>query len=99
MEWNGHFLITVQFIMNRVSQTGCRKIKLLKIVFLLTQIFAASINRPKIGLVLSCGRAGGYVHIGTLKLLDSLQIPIDYIGRYQYWGNYRSPMCFQLLQP
>lgn len=37
-------------------------------------------GRPKIGLVLSGGGARGFAHVGTLKLLDSLQIPIDYIA-------------------
>ncbi|MBN2602435.1 MAG: patatin-like phospholipase family protein, partial [Candidatus Marinimicrobia bacterium] len=37
-------------------------------------------ERPKIGLVLSGGGAMGFAHIGTLKMLDSLQIPIDYIA-------------------
>lgn len=37
-------------------------------------------ERPKIGLVLSGGGAKGFAHIGVLKLLDSLQIPIDYIA-------------------
>ncbi len=36
--------------------------------------------RPKIGLALSGGGALGFAHIGTLKLLDSLDIPIDYIA-------------------
>ncbi len=35
---------------------------------------------PKIGLVLSGGGARGFAHIGTLKLLDSLKIPVDYIA-------------------
>ena len=37
------------------------------------------IGRPRIGLVLSGGGAKGFAHIGTLKMLDSLQIPVDYI--------------------
>lgn len=37
-------------------------------------------DRPKIGLVLSGGGARGFAHIGTLQLLDSLQIPIDFIA-------------------
>ncbi|NOY60634.1 MAG: hypothetical protein GXO75_17140, partial [Calditrichaeota bacterium] len=36
-------------------------------------------DRPKIGLVLSGGGAKGFAHIGALKMLDSLQIPVDYI--------------------
>jgi predicted acylesterase/phospholipase RssA len=45
------------------------------------RIFAVdSIKRPKIGLVLSGGGAKGFAHIGLLALLDSLEIPIDYIA-------------------
>lgn len=36
--------------------------------------------RPKTGLVLSGGGARGFAHIGTLKMIDSLGIPIDYIA-------------------
>jgi predicted acylesterase/phospholipase RssA len=39
-----------------------------------------TVNRPKIGLVLSGGGAKGFAHIGTLKMLDSLKIPVDYIA-------------------
>jgi len=34
-------------------------------------------DRPKIGLVLSGGGAKGFAHIGTLQMLDTLQIPVD----------------------
>ncbi|QIK39259.1 BamA/TamA family outer membrane protein [Caldichromatium japonicum] len=40
--------------------------------------FAA--ERPKIGLALSGGGARGAAHIGVLKVLEALQIPIDYIA-------------------
>lgn len=36
--------------------------------------------RPKIGLVLSGGGARGITHIGVLKVLHELRIPIDYIA-------------------
>ncbi|MSQ97856.1 MAG: patatin [Xanthomonadales bacterium] len=36
--------------------------------------------RPKIGLVLSGGGARGGAHIGVLKALEELHIPIDYIA-------------------
>ena len=39
-----------------------------------------SIQKPKIGLVLSGGGAKGLAHIGVLKVIDSLNIKIDYIG-------------------
>ncbi|WP_338377559.1 patatin-like phospholipase family protein [uncultured Flavobacterium sp.] len=46
-----------------------------------TPIYAQdSIQKPKIGLVLSGGGAKGLAHIGVLKIIDSLNIKIDYIG-------------------
>ena len=38
------------------------------------------IQRTKIGLVLSGGGARGFAHIGVLQVIDSLNIPIDYIA-------------------
>jgi predicted acylesterase/phospholipase RssA len=55
------------------------KFILLLSLFCISSSFANSIDRPKIGLVLSGGGAKGFAHIGTLKMLDSLQIPIDCI--------------------
>jgi len=37
-------------------------------------------ERPKIGLVLSGGGAKGFAHVGVLKVIDELGIPIDYIS-------------------
>ncbi|MGB8712513.1 MAG: patatin-like phospholipase family protein [Onishia taeanensis] len=37
-------------------------------------------ERPKIGLVLSGGGARGAAHVGILKVLEQMQIPIDYIA-------------------
>ena len=36
--------------------------------------------RPRIGLVLSGGGARGAAHIGVLKMLDRLHVPIDAIA-------------------
>lgn len=36
--------------------------------------------RPKIGLALGGGGAKGYAHIGVLKSLEEMQIPVDYIA-------------------
>lgn len=36
-------------------------------------------TRPKIGLVLSGGGAKGIAHIGVLKMLEELNIPVDYV--------------------
>ena len=52
-----------------------------KILFFLTFLTVLySQNSPKIGLVLSGGGSKGFAHIATLKALDSLNIPIDYIA-------------------
>jgi NTE family protein len=37
-------------------------------------------SRPKIGLVLSGGGARGLTHIGVLKVLEELRVPIDFIA-------------------
>jgi NTE family protein len=36
--------------------------------------------RPRVGLVLSGGGAKGMAHVGALKVIEELGIPIDYIG-------------------
>lgn len=36
--------------------------------------------RPRVGLVLSGGGAKGIAHVGVLKVIEELGIPIDYIG-------------------
>lgn len=36
--------------------------------------------RPKIGLVLSGGGARGIAHVGVIKVLDEMRIPVDYIA-------------------
>ena len=40
----------------------------------------ASIGRPRIGVVLSGGGARGLTHIGVLKVLEQMRIPIDFIS-------------------
>ncbi|WP_406685511.1 patatin-like phospholipase family protein [Seonamhaeicola sp. MEBiC1930] len=37
-------------------------------------------NEQKVGLVLSGGGAKGLAHIGALKVIDSLEVKIDYVG-------------------
>jgi NTE family protein len=40
----------------------------------------ASAKRPKIGLALSGGGARGAAHVGVLKIIEELGIPIDYVA-------------------
>ena len=41
---------------------------------------APATDRPKIGLVLGGGGARGAAHIGVIKLLEELHVPIDYVA-------------------
>ena len=53
------------------------------IYYLLLSFCLTQNNNPstkKIGLVLSGGGIKGFGHIGTLQLIDSLNIPIDFIA-------------------
>src|SRR3954462_8818909 len=38
-----------------------------------------AVARPKVGLVLSGGGARGVAHIGVLKVLEEMHIPVDYV--------------------
>ncbi len=49
-------------------------------VILASFIFSTESDRPKVGLVLSGGGAKGFAHAGVIQVIDSLQIPIDYIA-------------------
>ncbi|GAB5555884.1 MAG: patatin-like phospholipase family protein [Schleiferiaceae bacterium] len=42
--------------------------------------FQAYSQRKSVGLVLSGGGAKGFAHIGVIRVMDSLGIPIDYVG-------------------
>lgn len=57
--------------------------KIITFIFLLLLIWEntpQAQERPKIGLVFSGGGAKGFSQIPTLQLLDSLQVPIDFIA-------------------
>lgn len=67
--------------------------KKLNFIKLLTLLFAGtifvhkaafsqqiSVDRPKVGLVLSGGGARGAAHVGVLKVLEENNVPIDYIA-------------------
>ncbi|MDR7268173.1 NTE family protein [Pelomonas saccharophila] len=44
-----------------------------------SSVLAAEPPRPKIGLVLSGGGARGLAHIGVLRVLEEMQVPVDLI--------------------
>ncbi len=37
------------------------------------------VDRPKVGLVLSGGGARGAAHVGVIKVLDEMRVPVDYV--------------------
>src|SRR4051794_6508684 len=41
---------------------------------------ASPARRPRVGLVLSGGGARGAAHVGVLRVLEELRIPVDYIA-------------------
>lgn len=54
-------------------------IQRLLLLALLIALPAAAQERPKIGLVLSGGGARGLAHIGVLRVLQQLQVPVDLV--------------------
>ncbi len=50
------------------------------LLLLLPAILLGQAKRPTVGLVLSGGGAKGLAHIGVIKVLEELQVPIDYIA-------------------
>lgn len=66
------------------KKTKMRKILYLLIILISVVCIPAEAQqtvkkRPKIGLVLSGGGAKGFAHVGVLKVIEELGIPIDYI--------------------
>ncbi len=53
---------------------------LIGFVFSLQLLQGQEQSEPKVGLVLSGGGAKGFAHIGVLKVLDSLDVKVDYIA-------------------
>lgn len=45
-----------------------------------SNIFPQNLKRPEVGVALSGGGALGFAHVGALKIIDSLNIPIDYVA-------------------
>lgn len=58
---------------------ACRKGALLMMALLLAQGVAVSQNRPKVAVVLSGGGAKGVAHIGALKVIEEMGIPVDIV--------------------
>lgn len=51
----------------------------LPLLLLLILAAGPALARPKVGLVLSGGGARGVAHIGVLKVLEEMRIPVDYV--------------------
>jgi len=53
---------------------------MLMLLGMLASTASADPARPKIGLALSGGGAKGFAHVGVLKVLEEMNIPIDYVA-------------------
>jgi NTE family protein len=58
---------------------NCRILLSIAFLFLATSglMAQATLPRPKVGLVLSGGGAKGFAHIGVLKVLEEINMPVD----------------------
>jgi len=50
-------------------------------------------GRPKVGLVLSGGGARGVAHVGVLKVLEELHVPVDFIAGTSMAPSWGSLCC------
>jgi NTE family protein len=68
--------------LRRAAKAGCLFFSLLLSLSLEAQTLPPDPNaqRPRIGLVLSGGGARGAAHIGVLKVLEELRVPVDAIA-------------------
>lgn len=67
----------------KMSKKGCAVMAVLLCVSFLMRaqqsIETLFVERPKVGLVLSGGGARGAAHVGVIRLIEEMQIPIDYV--------------------
>ena len=69
------------------SRTSCSLLLILTLFAICSPLQAAQqclkqavVERPKIGLALGGGGARGGAHIGVIRMLEELNIPVDYIA-------------------
>ncbi|MFT5400027.1 MAG: NTE family protein [Gammaproteobacteria bacterium] len=75
---HAHFCLTTRFLQACV-QLSCVVMLLFPAHPMAQQVPDDNADRPRIGLVLSGGGARGAAHIGVLKVLEALRVPIDII--------------------
>ena len=57
-----------------------KSIRIILILIILINNFYNAYSQKGVALVLCGGGAKGFAHIGVLKVIDSLKIPVDYVG-------------------
>ena len=64
------------------------RLKATVLLLLVASVLGASETRPKIGLALGGGGARGCAHIGILRALEEMHVPIDYIAGTSMGGRW-----------
>ena len=62
-------------------------------LFMVMIVYAQPDNRIKVGLALRGGGALGFAHIGSLAVIDSLEIPVDYVAGTSMGGLVGALYC------
>jgi NTE family protein len=81
-QWDSIIITTT----GSVSESTMQKFRIAAAIFLLLSFPESSVfaeqdgDRPKIGLALSGGGARGGAHVGVLRALEELNVPVDYIA-------------------
>ncbi len=66
--------------MNRVAIGVCAALMLSSASSVASEAVESNADRPRVGLVLGGGGALDMAHVGVLKVLEELRIPVDYIS-------------------
>lgn len=65
--------------MSQCNPWGRNAPRLIAVIMILLAPLASAEERPKVGLVLSGGGAKGMAHVGVLRVLEEMRVPVDLV--------------------